>query len=66
MVEDTFTQKELHRAPLVEPFAYIASDDGDHNFLNFEERQLVSGALYKLATKEYYSLIDFLKVGYKI
>lgn len=48
-VEEVFSQPNLERAPLIVPLQHIPSDDGQHNFLNFDERQLVSGALNKLA-----------------
>lgn len=44
-----FCQSNLERAPLIVPLQHIPSDDDKNNFLNFDERQSVSGALNKLA-----------------
>ncbi|KAG4066440.1 hypothetical protein HA402_007076 [Bradysia odoriphaga] len=48
-VEEVFCQANLERAPLIVPLQHVPSDDNSHNFLNFDERQLVSTALTKLA-----------------
>lgn len=48
-VEEVFSQSNLERAPLIVPLQHIPNDDDNKNFLNFDERQLVSVALNKLA-----------------
>lgn len=48
-VEEAFCQANLERAPLIVPLQHIPFDDDHNNFLNFDERQLVSKALTKLA-----------------
>lgn len=48
-VEEVFQQPNLERAPLIVPLQHIPSYDDSNNFLNFDERQIVSAALNKLA-----------------
>lgn len=48
-VEEVFYQANLEKAPLIVPLQHIPSNDDQNNFLNFDERQLVSVALDKLA-----------------
>lgn len=50
-MEEAFTQTCLERAPLLVPLQHIPTKDCERNFLNFEERQVVSAALEKLAKK---------------
>nr|CAD7203225.1 unnamed protein product [Timema douglasi] len=49
-VEEAVTQACLERAPLIVPLQHIPTRDTDRNFLNFEERQLVSVGLQKLVS----------------
>lgn len=44
-----FSQKKLEKAPLLVPLQHIPSDDGPENFLDFEERVILSLAMQKLA-----------------
>ncbi|XP_075225203.1 uncharacterized protein LOC142326511 [Lycorma delicatula] len=60
-IEEVFTQKDLHRTPLIEPIQHIPIDDGENNFLNFEERQALSSAMQKIVKKNYPNLIDFYR-----
>ncbi|XP_054262606.1 uncharacterized protein LOC128986314 [Macrosteles quadrilineatus] len=60
-VEEAFSQPLLERAPLLEPLQHVACHDGKHNFLNFEERQLVSLALENIAAKPTDALLDIFK-----
>ncbi|KAJ2947275.1 hypothetical protein O0L34_g16988 [Tuta absoluta] len=48
-VGEALTQGGLERAPLIEPIPHIPTIDSPLNFLNFEERSIVSAALQKLA-----------------
>lgn len=48
-VGEALTQGGLERAPLLVPIPHIPTIDTPMNFLNFEERSIVSGALMKLA-----------------
>lgn len=48
-IEEVFHQPLLERAPLIVPLQHIPSYDDSNNFLNFDERQMISGALNKLA-----------------
>lgn len=43
------TQGGLERAPLLEPVPHVPTIDSPLNFLTFEERHIVAGALAKLA-----------------
>lgn len=43
-----FHQPNLERTPLIVPLQHIPSYDDSNNFLNFDERQMVSAALNKL------------------
>uniref|UniRef100_A0A1B6DX07 EF-hand domain-containing protein n=1 Tax=Clastoptera arizonana TaxID=38151 RepID=A0A1B6DX07_9HEMI len=61
-VEETFTLLQLDRAPLLEPVQHVMISDGDHNFLNFEERQGLSLALQKVSEQRTEGLIDIIKV----
>ncbi|XP_053605525.1 uncharacterized protein LOC128672415 [Plodia interpunctella] len=49
VVGEALTQGSLERAPLLEPVPHVPTHDTPRNFLNFEERSLVSGALAKLS-----------------
>lgn len=51
VVEEAFTQPCLDRAPLVVPLQHVPSRDCERNFLNFDERNIVSIALQKLSKK---------------
>lgn len=62
-VEEAFTQLHLDRAPLLEPVQHVVCSDGDHNFLNYEERQIVSLAMQKLAGQHTEGLREVLKVS---
>ncbi|KAG6448171.1 uncharacterized protein LOC115442276 [Manduca sexta] len=48
-VGEALTQGGLERAPLLEPVPHVPTLDTPLNFLNFEERSIVSGALQKLS-----------------
>lgn len=48
-IEEVFCQSNLERAPLIVPLQHVPSNDDRNNFLNFDERKLVSAALNKLA-----------------
>ncbi|CAH2267994.1 jg8436 [Pararge aegeria aegeria] len=48
-VDEALTQSGLERAPLLEPVPHIPTVDSPLNYLNFEERNVVAGALAKLA-----------------
>ncbi|KAG7310203.1 hypothetical protein JYU34_004758 [Plutella xylostella] len=48
-VGEALTQGGLERAPLLTPVPHIPTIDTPLNFLNFEERHIVSGAMAKLA-----------------
>lgn len=49
VVGEALTQPGLERAPLLEPVPHVPTIDSPLNFLNFEERSIVSGALKKLS-----------------
>jgi hypothetical protein len=49
VVGSALTQGGLERAPLLAPLPHAPTADSPRNFLNFEERHLVSNALAKLA-----------------
>ncbi|XP_072384086.1 uncharacterized protein [Diabrotica undecimpunctata] len=51
VVEESFTQQCLERAPLIVPIQHVPTRDCEKNFLNFDERIKVSVALQKLARK---------------
>lgn len=51
VVEEAFTQQSLERAPLIVPLQHIPTRDCDKNFLNFDERIVVSNAMAKLSKK---------------
>lgn len=65
-VEEAFSQPILERAPLLVPLQHVACHDGGHNFLNFEERQLVSLALENLAARPTEALMDVFQVCYQL
>ncbi|KAJ8916967.1 hypothetical protein NQ315_008367 [Exocentrus adspersus] len=50
-VEEAFTQNCLERAPLIVPIQHVPTRDCEKNFLNFDERRILSVALQKLAKK---------------
>lgn len=47
-IEESFTQKGLQHSPLLVPVPHLASPDSWGNFLNFQERTLLSKAMEKL------------------
>lgn len=49
IIEETFYQPCLERGPLIVPLQHYPSEDSPFNFLNFDERTVVSKALQKLA-----------------
>lgn len=51
VVEESFTQLCLERAPLIVPVQHIPTRDCDKNFLNFDERRTLSIAMQKLSKK---------------
>lgn len=51
VVEESFTQACLERAPLVVPMQHIPTKDCERNFLNFDERLCLSIAMQKLSKK---------------
>ncbi|KAK9739812.1 hypothetical protein QE152_g8706, partial [Popillia japonica] len=51
VVEESFTQSCLERAPLVVPLQHIPTKDCERNFLNFDERLTLSVAMQKLSKK---------------
>lgn len=51
VVEESFTQPCLERAPLIVPMQHIPTRDCERNFLNFEERLTLSLGLQKLSKK---------------
>lgn len=51
VVEESFTQQCLERAPLLVPLQHVPSRDCERYFLNFDERKMVAIALQKLANK---------------
>ncbi|XP_044761685.1 uncharacterized protein LOC123318965 isoform X2 [Coccinella septempunctata] len=51
VIEESFTQSCLERAPLIVPLQHVPTKDCEKSFLNFEERRAVSVALQKLAKK---------------
>ncbi|XP_026759807.2 uncharacterized protein LOC113518964 [Galleria mellonella] len=48
-VGEALTQEGLERAPLLQPVPHVPTADSPLNFLTFEERHIVSGALTKLS-----------------
>ncbi|CAH0724069.1 unnamed protein product, partial [Brenthis ino] len=48
-VGEALTQGGLERAPMLAPLPHVPTRDSPLNYLNFEERSVVSGALAKLA-----------------
>lgn len=53
----------MHKYPLIQPIQSIPIDDNENNFLNFEERQSVQRALYKLSVQNFGSLLYFYEVS---
>ncbi|XP_074039133.1 uncharacterized protein [Leptinotarsa decemlineata] len=51
VVEEAFTQQCLERAPLLVPIQHVPTRDCEKNFLNFDERIMLSVALQKLSKK---------------
>ncbi|CAG9816180.1 unnamed protein product [Phaedon cochleariae] len=51
VVEETSSQQCLERTPLIVSFQHVPTRDCEKNFLNFDERIIVSVALQKLAKK---------------
>lgn len=49
VIEEAFSQKRLERAPLITPLQHFPSEDSPENFLNFEERCVISQILQKLS-----------------
>lgn len=62
-VEESFTQPDLERAPLIIPAQHIPSESNPRNFLNFDERHVVAVALDKLAALPDQNLGDIFKVS---
>ncbi|XP_049792810.1 uncharacterized protein LOC126202244 [Schistocerca nitens] len=62
-VEEAVTQAGLQRAPTITPIQHLAINDGDHNFLNFEERQMVIRVLERLARHNEYNFISAFKTA---
>ncbi|XP_046666960.1 uncharacterized protein LOC124358706 [Homalodisca vitripennis] len=60
-VDEVFFQQNLEKAPLLQPLQHVACHDGEHNFLNFEERQQVTLALENLAARPTEALMDIFK-----
>ncbi|CAG9765528.1 unnamed protein product [Ceutorhynchus assimilis] len=50
-VEEAFTQSCLERAPLIVPIQHVPTKDCEKNFLNFDERLILSVAMQKLSKK---------------
>lgn len=48
-IEEAWSQSCLERAPLLVPLQHLPSDDDHRNFLDYDERHIVSMALDKLA-----------------
>lgn len=48
IIEESFHQPCLERAPLIVPLQHFPSDDTPENFLNFNERNILGKALDKL------------------
>ncbi|RZC35018.1 uncharacterized protein BDFB_001668, partial [Asbolus verrucosus] len=51
VVEEAFTQLSLERAPMIVPLQYIPTRDCERNFLNFDERIILTNAMQKLSKK---------------
>lgn len=51
VVEESFTQQCLERAPLLVPLQHVPGRDCERNFLNFEERRSMAVAMEKLSNK---------------
>lgn len=60
-IDEAFTQIQLERAPLIVPLQHYPHDDSDHNFLNFEERTIVSAALQKLSRHTNANLLELFQ-----
>lgn len=63
-VGEALTQDGLERAPLLEPVPHVPTIDSPYNFLNFEERNIVSMALAKLSKfpDQYSNILEVFKV----
>lgn len=51
VVEESFGQQNLERAPLIVPLQHLPIRDSEKNFLNFDERIILSNAMRKLSQK---------------
>lgn len=49
VIAEALVQASLERAPLMQPVPHVPTRDSPLNFLGFEERSIVAGALAKLA-----------------
>lgn len=49
VIEESFTQPSLERAPLLIPVEHVPTKDCEKNFLNFDERIIFSVAIKKLS-----------------
>lgn len=65
VVEESFTQSCLERAPLIVPLQHIPTKDCERNFLNFDERLILSVAMQKLSKKPdlQMNLMSLFQVG---
>lgn len=63
-VGEALTQEGLERAPLLQPVPHVPTIDSPYNFLNFEERNIVSNALSKLSKfpDQYSNILEVFKV----
>lgn len=68
VIEESFTQACLERAPLVVPMQHIPTQDCERNFLNFDERLCLSIAMQKLSKKPdlQMNLMSVFKVNFII
>lgn len=51
VVEESFVQQSLERAPLIVPLQHLPTKDSEKNFLNFDERIVLADAIRKLSKK---------------
>lgn len=51
VIEEALAQGSLERDPMLVPIQHVPTKDCDRNFLNFEERHILSMAMEKLAKK---------------
>lgn len=65
-VGEALAQAGLERAPLLTPVPHVPTLDSPLNFLNFEERNIVSGALKKLSKypDQLSNILEVFKVSY--